>query len=337
VTVVTSSRGKKTEFSSEKHGKVRVIRFPERLHVFEAPLIPRIAMAALRLEYDVLHVNGMNPTITDLAIIFARLRRKPVVVTYHNDAETHIWGRLGRLANFAYAFVAGIALSLANVIVCTTASYASTSQSLKLSGKELKIIPLGVDADRFKHIDPQAPTVDQRRLLFVGQLKEYKGLHVLLESMANLRRDGHHVTLDVVGTGPESGRLRALVQDLALDDHVEFKGSVDEVDLPRLYANCKAFVLPSLNRREAFGLVLLDALAAGKPVVASEIPGVEEVVKMAGGYLAKPNDPKSLADSILQALSSSDGAERHRRVARGLSWHAVADSYESVYASVVAS
>jgi glycosyltransferase involved in cell wall biosynthesis len=318
-------------------GKISVTRFPERLHVFEAPLIPRIALAALTMEFDLLHVNGMNPTITDLAIIFARLRRKPVVVTYHNDAETHIWGRLGRLANYFYAFAASVALSLATVVVCTTGSYASTSRSLRFCGQKLKVIPPGVNADAFKHIDPHGPDVDPKKLLFVGQLKEYKGVHVLLETLANLHRDGHKVKLDVVGTGPESRRLKTMAEDLALDGHVSFRGNVEEHELPSLYANCKAFVLPSLNRREAFGLVLLDALAAGKPIVATELPGVKEVVQMAGGYLAKPNDPASLATSILQALNSSDGAEKYRAVAQKLSWGATVDRYESVFQTLVSS
>jgi len=336
VTVVTSSRGMKPEASYERRGGVKVIRFPERLHIFEAPIIPKIAMAVLRMEFDVVHVNGMNPTITDLAVILARLRGKPVVVTYHNDAETHIWGRLGKIANYFYAFVAGLALSLATVIICTTESYASTSRSLRLSGQTLKVIPLGVDMDRFRHIDPDGPDVDPKKILFVGQLKEYKGVHVLLDAVASLHREGHQVKLDVVGTGPELGRLMEKVGDLSLDAHVSFKGNVDEQGLLDHYSNCKALVLPSLNRREAFGFVLLDALAAGKPVVASELPGVKEVVAMGGGYLAKPNDPDSLASSILQALNSSDGAEKYRSAAQSLSWTETADEYESVFRMLAA-
>ena len=318
-------------------GKVNVVRFPERVHLFEAPLVPKIALAALHMDFDIIHVNGMSPTITDLAILFAKLRRKPVVVTHHNDAETHIWGRLGKLANYGYAYVARLALGLADVVVCTTASYAATSRSVRLRGEKLKIIPLGVNPARFKGVEAEGPAANQKRLLFVGQLKQYKGVHVLLEALARLRRDGHHVKLDVVGTGPEFGRLQAMVRDLSLDDHVAFRGDVDERELPNLYANCKAFVLPSLSRREAFGIVLLEALAAGKPVVATEIPGVKDVVNMAGGYLAKPNDPSSLADSILQALNTVDGSERYRGVAERLSWSSMADRYESVFTALTAS
>ncbi len=334
VTVVTSSRGKDLGHYRERVGSVDVIRFPEKYHVFEAPIVPRIAMAALNMDYDVLHVNGMAPGITDLAVLFAKLRRKPVVVTYHNDAETHIWGLLGRLATVAYAVFARFALRFANVVVCSTSSYASTSRVLRYLGEKVQIIPLGVDMDPFKGTGLQSEA-DSKKLLFVGQLKQYKGVHVLLESMAKLRQAGQNVKLDVVGTGPESDNLRAMVRDLDLHGHVTFKGNVDDKDLPGLYANCEAFVLPSLNRREAFGLVLLEAAASGKPVIGSDVPGVNEVVSLAGGFLSKPNDSDSLATSILQALNSATGAEKYRGAASKLSWDATAKSYESVFSSLM--
>ncbi len=334
MTVVTSSRGKNLGHYRERVGLIDVIRFPEKYHVFEAPIVPRIAAAALNMDYDVLHVNGMAPGITDLAILFAKLRRKPVVVTYHNDAETHIWGLLGRLATVAYAVFARLALRFANVVVCSTSSYASTSRVLRYLGEKVRIIPLGVDMDPFKGASTQLAS-DPKKLLFVGQLKQYKGVHVLLESMAQLKQQGHKVMLDVVGTGPESERLGTMVKDLDLHGHVTFRGNVEDKDLPGIYASCNTFVLPSLNRREAFGLVLLEALAAGKPIVASDVPGVSEVVSRAGGYLSKPNDSASLTSSILKALNSDEGADKYRGAASKLSWDAAAQSYESVFSSLV--
>ncbi len=318
----------------ERVGHVDVIRYPEKYHVFEAPIIPRVAVAALTMDYDVLHVNGMAPGLTDLAVFFAKLRRKPVVVTYHNDAETHIWGLLGRLATVGYALVARLALRSANVIVCSTGSYASTSRVLKYLSDKVRVIPLGVDMAPYMDIDPHGPNVDPKRLLFVGQLKQYKGVHVLLESIASLVQAGHDIMLDIVGTGPELPKLKSLVRSLELGRHVAFRGNVDDADLPGFYANCKAFVLPSLNRREAFGIVLLEALAAGKAIIASDVPGVGEVVSRAGGYLSKPNDPASLATSILKALNTADGAEKYRETARQLSWDATAEGYESVFSSL---
>ena len=334
ITVVTSSRGRSPGHYRERVGNVTVIRYAEKYHVFEAPIIPKIALAALTMDYDVLHVNGMNPGLTDLAVFFAKLRRKPVVVTYHNDAETHIWGLLGRLATVGYAVVARFALRFANVVVCTTLSYASTSRVVKYSKDRLKIIPLGVDTGVYGRSDLNGPSADSKRLLFVGQLKQYKGLHVLLESISTLIKQGYNVTLDVVGTGPESGRLKRRVDELALGTHVSFKGNVDEASLASLYANCKAFVLPSLNRREAFGLVLLEALAAGKPIIASDVPGVNEVVTRAGGFLARPNDPVSLASTIRRALDSVDGAGKYQEAARGMSWDAAALSYDTLFRSL---
>ena len=99
VTVATSSRGMESKTVSERIGNIRVIRFAERFHLFEAPLIPAISTVALTADYDVLHVHGMTPSITDLSILFAKFRRKPVVLTYHNDAESEQWGNLAKLSS----------------------------------------------------------------------------------------------------------------------------------------------------------------------------------------------------------------------------------------------
>ena len=335
VTVATSSRGKKEGWlRSERIDDIHVIRYHEKHHLFEAPLMPILAFTALTADYDVLHVHGMAPTITDLSMIFAKLRGKPVVLTYHNDAESREFGRLGRLAALVYSSIVSVVIRSVDVVVCSTLSYARTSPALKFSMNKLQIIPMGVDISRFEQFDFSRDRNFEHTLLFVGQLKEYKGVAVLLEAISYMRSQGHLVRVNIVGMGPELENLKMKAKNLNIEESVSFLGNVSDKELLQLYSTCDSVVLPSVNRREAFGIVLLEAMAAGKTVVASDIPGVREIATMAG-YLAKPNDARSLADSILHSIGNLHHPERVRKVAYGFSWDALAAKYESIFKELV--
>lgn len=338
IKIVTSTRGMEPKYRRQVNDSVELIRYPEKRYLFEAPFVPRIAVSALTEDYDVLHINGMVPLISDLAIMFARLRGKPVVLTYHNDAETATWGTLGTFAAAVYSVIARFFVSFANVIVCSTRSYAMTSPVIKFFHHKLRVIPLGVDLAKFNAAAlkaPEGPSDGKKRLLFVGQLKQYKGVHVLVDSVAKLRKQGHEVDLGIVGTGPEYTSIHRRVSELGLHDHVTFKGDVTDEELTALYSQSDLLVLPSLGRREAFGTVILEALAAGKPTVTSDTPGVVEVATNVGGFVSKMNDPHDLASSILTALSNGKGQDAYRKIAETYSWQAMVDSYHTLLTSTV--
>ncbi len=337
VTVLTSSRGLPTR-SSDVVGPdgIRVIRRPEHFHLLEAPLIPAIAFSILGLKFDVLHVHGMSPTITDLTVLMGRLMGKPVVVTYHNDAESTFARPIARFAASLYALLSIPFLGAASVVVCSTRSYAQTSPALRRILGKVTVIPMGVDTERFQAAS--GPTRDEKRrkqVLFVGQLKAYKGVDILIRAIAKLRREGHDIGLQVVGDGPVLPNLKTTANDLGLNGGVKFIGNVDDQGLFDIYNQCDLFVLPSTTRREAFGLVQLEALAAGKRVVASDIPGVGEVARLAGGALARPNDHVSLAAEILKAISAPHEGEILRERARSMTWNKTVDAYDKVFRSLV--
>ncbi len=311
------------------------MRFPEKYHLFEAPLIPRISLMALTEDYDLLHVHGMSPTITDLSILFASMRGKPVVLTYHNDAQSQQWGPIARIAAFVYASLASLVISKVDAIVSSTYSYAATSVALKYSLNKLEIIPMGVDLTRYEGAESRAVQNVKHNLLFVGQLKDYKGVNVLLEALSLLNSNARDFKVNIVGTGPELENLKQIAKNLQIEDSVNFLGNVSDLELTQLYLSCDSVVLPSLNRREAFGIVLLEAMAAGKTVVASDIPGVSEVAVKARGFLAKPNDARSLADSIVHSLTKRSHSEVIRRVAQDHSWDKHAAKYESLFQKLV--
>lgn len=337
VTVVTSSRGKYVGHYVEQMGPLRVIRFPEKYFLFEAPLVPRIALAALTEDYDILHVHGMTPPMTDLAILFGKIRRKPVVLTYHNDAHLTTPGFFGGIVEAVYSKFAIPILALTDRVVSSTQSYAETSPILRHFMKKVSIIPWGTSAIARRNDDarPYTPTSGsdrngKKRLLFVGQMKEYKGVNILLEAVANLNRHGHQVSAELVGAGPHLNSLKSAAHLLKLNDNVRFWGEVSDEVLSQMFDYCDALVLPSLNRREAFGLVQLDAFAAGKTVVASDIAGVKDVARMGKGYLARPNDVSSLVQNISLALKFPIESKHLQGVAENLTWTNTSKKYEKL-------
>ena len=166
------------------------------------------------------------------------------------------------------------------------------------------IVPLGLDPNRIPAPEPaalaraEALWDDTRfRVLAIGRLTYYKGHDVLIRAAADLPDS----RVLIVGTGERRARLETLIQTLGLGERVRLPGFQPEADLNALLARCDVLCLPSLERTEAFGLVLLEAMRFGKPVVVGDIPGSGAgwVVRQAGhGLLVPPGDPAKLAAAL---------------------------------------
>jgi len=227
----------------------------------------------------------------------------------------------------------------------------------QLDEAKVCVIPCGVNLDLFQPMDRQlarekAGVPDQRRLvLFVGRLDPVKGLNVLLEAMCELTRRlkpcrAQDLSLAVIG-GDRESHLEAMMTDskclqeireeLGLADLIVFVGSRSQEVLPYYYSASEVCVMPSLD--ESFGMVALEAMACGTPVIASRVGGLTFTVRDGEtGYLVPEKDPKALADK-LELLLTNDCLRRrlgHRatEVAAGFSWSVVADDIEALYAEL---
>jgi len=346
VTVITTSRGKteKKQTYIEWMSGIKVIRYPETTFFLETPLVPQIAFCVLREDYDLLHVHGMTPSISDLAIFCGKMKRKPVVVTYHYDPETPLFGPFGFVVARLYDRFAYFLLKLVDGLVATTKSYAETSPVLSRLLERVEIIPLSINKDKFDltdnanlNTDRENVTTNSGVILFVGQLREHKGLRYLLKAMKIIKTQITDARLIIVGDGPQRATLTQYASELNVADVVSFEGNVTEDTLPRYYATSNVVVLPSYTRRDAFGLVLLEAMAAGKPIVASDIPGIREVLGGAG-ILVPPRDPQKLAGAILEILSSNQSWAQMRwhtqKHIRQYCWERIVERYERLYAKI---
>ncbi len=310
VIVLVTARGPRTTI--EDLGGVRVIKAGRFATVASAPLSLSLPIILARLRPDITHLHFPYPLGEAAQALLGRSRR--TVITYHSD----IVRQQGLLR--LYRPLLWHVLAKADRIIATSPNYIATSPYLQRFADKCVIIPLGVDVDRFQQADPAQVAAIRAKggqrpiLLFVGRLRYYKGLDDLLRAMALLRDTQDHptATLLICGSGPMEAAWRALTQALGLTEQVHFLGDVPEETLPALYHAADLYVLPANSRAEAFGVALLEAMAAGLPVISTEVGTGTSYVNIHGetGLIVPPRDPERLAQAIATLLS--DPALRQR-------------------------
>lgn len=301
---------------------VRVVRVRRRGALFRNPLAP--LWRHVPADAEIVHVPATYPFVSDY-IPWRESDRRAVVVDYHFDV--HGTSVAMRAAAAVHRATLGRGMLRAARILCKSLDYAEHSPVLAaLPEGRLEWVPNGVDIDEFRPVGARGEGV-----LCVGRMVPYKGVDVLLRAMPAVHAEtGARLTL--AGSGPESQRLQALAREL--DAPVDFVGRVPQEDLPGLYASHRVTVLPSVNSQEAFGIALLESMACGTPVVASDLPGVREVARL-GGLTAPPGNPDALAEAIVRAWrdpTQFGSPEAIRaRVAERYAWPRVVERLEAAY------
>lgn len=332
---------------SESSPVYRAPTFGRLLYIPVSPAFPLWLDRAIReFQPDLLHLHLPNSSAF-AAMALPRARRLPRVIHWHSDLVSSTLDRRLALAYRLYRPFEQRLIRGAEKIIATSPTYLDASDALVPWRSRCVVIPLGLDWNRLQ--DPE-PLLRERanlrwgrsglRVLVVGRLTYYKGHDVLIRSMTGLPE----ARLLIVGAGEEQGRLGALVRSLDLDRRVSLVGFQSAAHLNALLATCDLLCLPSVERTEAFGLVLLEAMRFAKPVVVSDIPGSGAgwVVRSAGnGILTPPGDPVALADA-LRALAPDPerrrilGRSGSAALGREFGIQSVAAAVRDVYRSVLA-
>lgn len=293
----------------------------------------RNTVAALRdLSPDVVHVH--EPEVPAVALAASmRAGRKgepPVVGTFH------AWSDRDRAYRAVSPAARRVAVRLAIRVAVSPAAQRYHADALRLPLGDFRVVPNGVDVDQFADAEPLPELADAERplLLFVGRLERRKGLEILIRAFLRLRAFRPEVRLCVIGDGPERSRCESLLPASVRPD-VLFVGAVREADKARYFRSADVFVAPNLGG-ESFGIVLLEAMSAGLPVVASDIPGFRTVVRDGReGRLVEPGDGFGLADALGTLLDDSRlraaMAEQGRRQADAHAWPRVAARVADIY------
>lgn len=332
VRIITSSHGPQRSsqgdvirvgmgFSVPTNGSIGTLTF--------SPRFPSQVRTVLERErFDLLHFH--EPFVPFLSLIVLQQSQSVNVATFHAYAGFSPSYEFGRRALTRYAD------RLHGRIAVSAAARHFIEGFFP---GDYKVIPNGVDVERFRRAVPVARWQDGRaNLLFVGRLEPRKGLVELLKGYRILRRGGFECRLLVVGTGPQEREARRYVATRRLLD-VEFLGRVSDDEKAQLFRTADVFVSPATGA-ESFGIVLLEAMAAGAPIVCSDIHGYKGVVRRGEqALLVPPRSPKDLAGAIGRVLIDPRLAARMResgpRRAEEFSWERVTAKVDDYYGFVI--
>jgi rhamnosyl/mannosyltransferase len=292
----------------------RIVKVPRFAKIFSAPLSWSFHSTFTRLadSANIVHLHAPYPP-AELSLLLARLCAK-VVVTYHFDVVRQ------RIVSPVYHPVLHAALGRADRIVCSNPNLAATSPVLSAHHEKVTVIPFGIDPGRLHLSSEEELQVHARRsahkrpvALFVGRLVYYKGVEYLVRAAARADLD-----VVIVGNGPLEESLRSLAAALGLTERVRFMPHVPWHELKLLYHTCDVFVLPSVARSEAFGLVLLEAMSAGKPLVTTELGTGTSWINQHGstGLVVAPRNPDALGDAMRRLATDHELARRFGSAAR---------------------
>jgi rhamnosyl/mannosyltransferase len=295
---------------------------------FFTPLSPGFRGALRRLvrdfQPDIVHAHLPNPSACWL-LTLPEMKRLPLVLHWHSDVLTDGQGTAMRLLYRGYRPLEHRLLEQADAIIATSESYLATSASLQDFPDKCHVVPLGLDADRFlERADLPDLASDSGdgpfEILAIGRLTYYKGFGFLIRAVATVE----DVELHIVGEGSLRDELWQLAKVLEVDDRVHFHGGLDDRGLAARLAASDCVCLPSIERTEAFGLVLLEAMAFGRATVSSRVldSGMSWVVEdEVTGLLVPPRDVEALAaalarlrdDPALAARLGEAGRQRFRK------------------------
>lgn len=289
---------------------VAIHRVGVQFKIAGAPVCPTMPWKIRRAGADIVHVHLPNPAA--MLAVLASGYRGPLVATWHSDVVRQRW--LAKIFEpIKRRFLANCA-----AVIATSPNYVESSPDLCRLRKRTVVIPYGVAIEQFR--DPPAAAIAAIRrgrssplILAVGRLVYYKGFDYLVRAMARI-----DATLLLVGDGPLRHSLERAARELGVASRIEFLGEMQPRDIVPYYHAADLFVLPSIARSEAFGIVQLEAMACGKPVVNTNLDSGVPFASLDGvtGITVEPANADALAGGINRLLDDSSLRTAYGEAAR---------------------
>ena len=284
-------------------------------------------LSARTFRPDIIHAHIYGAGFA--AVLIGRIHRIPVVVTEQFSSIPMKELSLGEI------FKAWIAFKAAKKVLPVSRALQKGIEDYAIH-VPFEIIPNVVDTTLFSLPSIIGSSDGEKRLLFVGLLDPVKGLPYLFHALARLRCFREDWLLDIVGDGPARREYTDLVARLGLSDKVAFLGLKTKAEVAQIMRRSDLFVLPSMI--ETFGCVLIEAMATGLPIVASDSGAIPELVDSECGFLAKPKDPDDICEKLNMALENLSKFDRKRiseKVSSLYSYESIGRRFHDVYLSVL--
>lgn len=300
-----------------------------------------LSSAALRLrqlvqekKYDLIHYFFSFPTCF-LTLFPGNHRKTPYILSLRGSDVPHYdeYHRTLQYLHFVLKPINRMLWRRAKKVVALSESLKEIANRTEPC-QDIEIIPNGVDTKLFCINRNQKVSDGIFRLITVSRLVKRKGIQNLLQAIKNLQDPS--IQLLIVGSGNYEHQLKNLSQELALNGQVKFFGFCHCNQLPRLYNQSDVFILPSLA--ESFGLVFLEAMACGLPIIGAHTGGIPDIVQDENGILVTPESISEIQAAILkmrdsQQLRTDMGNRNRQRVIKHYSWQRVAEEYQKIYLS----
>lgn len=278
---------------------------------------------ARETKADIIHANWLIPQGI-AAVIASSILSRPVIVSTHGSDVLS-------LNNPALNLLKRFVIKAASMV---TANSSSSYDSLKkiVFSRSYPIIPMGATIGQFT---PHAPMHDPIRILFIGRLSEEKGVDDLLSMLVQLKKSGQPFVAKIAGSGPKEEDLKKQSEKEDLEHDVEFVGWVDRDSIEKLYDWADIFV--GLSKREALGVVFIEAGAHGLPVVATDTGGIPDVVfNGTTGFTVPVGSPQKAADAVHDLATNTTlykamGLAAHAHISAIFSWESIAARYCKLY------
>lgn len=317
---------------------VEVRRLRSRLRISNTPVSPLFPLTVRRAlsqtRARLIAAHSPVPVLADIALLAKGNR--PAVLTFHSGSMVKIGSAWDPLIRAYERNVLPRVFARADRLIGAS----QTSLASRLEGTE--VLSPGVDPHIFTP-GPRSPDAAPQ-MLFVGRLdttSRWKGVHILIRALPDIRHKVPHATLRLVGEGDAVQELVDLTRELHVEDAVLWSGALIGADLVRAYRDATLTVLPSLTASESFGMVLIESMACGTPVVASAVGGVPFVVDQdQTGLLVPPGDVEALAEACVRLLT--DDALRQRLGSQGravaqdrFGWQQRTDRYREIFTELL--
>jgi len=318
VTLITWNKKSPDSNKIENINNVKIVKlaginFKFDNYVPEYPFIPHMTKVLRQIDPDLIHAHSHLFLTTYQAVRSASKQKKPSVVTVHGLIAKR--QSILNLAQNVYLYtLASNIFKKTTIVICLTRSDALEVMKLGCPREKIRILPNPVDTELFV---PKPDIEENNLIVWIGRFVPEKGVHVLINAAKKVVNQRNDVKFLLVGDGPLKQKMIFLVKTLKLEKYVVFRGSVPREQVPKFLQKSTLVVVPSL--REGMPFVLLEAMACGKPVVGSNIPGIKDVIThLKNGLLVPPGDSEALASAIMFLLENEDIRKNLGRNARQL-------------------
>jgi len=334
-------------YESEFINDVHIHRYPTNICVNTS----NISYEFLKGNYDgspeLVHTHFDISPAPIAGFRYSKNKKKPLILTYHGDWVSDYGNIIRRLSvDFSNKFLVKKVLNQASVIISPSTRYAEISPFLKNYLDKIKVVPNGVDTNNFSNMDKESTrkllNLDgiENIILFLGFLSPYKGPDILMNTLPIVAKEYPDVKFLFAGKGVMLDKLKQLALNLGVSENTIFLGYVSDENKSYYYNAADIFILPSIMATECYPLTILESMACGTPIIASEIGGIPDLIEDSkNGLLCKPNNKLDLANKIIQLLGDNNSLKNMSNEclsrSKNFTWEKIAEQTESIYEEIV--